>query len=373
LFPVIVFAQNNVNRICGFESSNLTSKDEIASSYNASVVSSGTYGRSGSYYGQLANDAGTQPYMELAAIATNSSNNGDYYEIGFYWVLNASPAVDIDIVKPATNDDFIMVAKSGEDSIDVIDANGSQVDTAIFFDMDDELRYNYVQVQWQKNNSGTIIVWINGQLVAEYSGDFESGSALVNYRFEGALSGTSNVVRIDDFYHQTGQTKYDILKQPRVVMTRSSLSNATDNGDALDFNVWSAVSEILTITYGSYNGVNQSGSTDADNGTWTGPLGNSRFYRYNIIACQVVIKAQRGNGGSTTHDVIFGNATDGTDSQTLSLTTAWVAYFVMYNSGKLPTRLEYGRLGFQLDAGGQDFDVDGLLGNYLIETLQRIH
>ena len=355
-----------INRICGFETGDET---EISASDPGIVSNSDP--RTGTF-SLILDSAGTDESASIDPFAAQVTDQGNDYITAF--------AVSFQDVTPTTASDFILLTDGvsanhvrlrieADGDLLIIDANNSIIRTitAPF----STLTYAFLELYWQRSNSGTIELFIDGVSQGEDTAqDLLSGTGDFTTVGFGPTD-TNGVTIFDDFYQISGATASsdrlgDGSLDPffEVFGYQSDKASATpdDGGDNLDIGQWvdcgvvpfvdSSVAEYTNTAAGAVD-------SDATNGNPEGPVNDGRIDG-TIVCMQGVWRMNRSGGGGAAHFGLMGNDVDGTTrSADFDPSTTIEGFFFMSESASIvPTTSEHCRIGFET-TGGQDFQCYG--------------
>lgn len=151
-------------------------------------------------------------------------------------------------------------------------------------------------------------------------------------------------------------------------------TSATDLGDALGSGTWDDAGE---LPFSDSNSVGHSSSsassgTDTDDGSNSGVSGDTYSPAIGtVLGAEIGMRADRGNGGGTTHTIYGGSSGDtwsgGLQSAAVTLLTSASYHSLLLDGAtEAPTTSEYFRFGFGV-SGAKDITVYDMVGVLLYE------
>jgi hypothetical protein len=227
-----------------------------------------------------------------------------------------------------------------------------------------EGQWHYIEVYAFANSStGVVTVDIDGSQVSSTSSlDTVGLASTIRIILWGTASGT---LYFDDFYCATGATDSGDFLGPNVnipAIYQNDVEDGTDVGDALDQGTWSLAgdfpgSDEAAGTAAAYTtSAVLEGHTitdDADSNSRPGPSGGPAIG--TVLAAKFVGRHFRGNGGGTTHNMVYGhNGNTTTTSLTLGGSPSTTFVTLEASDGLVPTTSEYFALGIGRGTGGRE-------------------
>lgn len=180
--------------------------------------------------------------------------------------------------------------------------------------------YHLIEIRWQEQASGAIDISIDEVSELSVTGkDMDDAGNLNVYEFSNANSSATSFY-IDDFYSYTGGSGTgDFLGTDVEVLGpyQNTAEDATDQGSTLDTGTWANTGELPVndTNQGIYSTDPSDGFTRMDEGTRAGPAadidGTPKGGKW-------IMRAERGTGGGSTHEIRYGKHTPpSTDSTTV--------------------------------------------------------
>lgn len=371
LFPLISESQD-IDRICGWEAG-----DSLKTSGHENYLSSGSElvrdpVHSGVFSLKIPSYSVSARYGSLDADIINSPFSGDYYYVGFMWMIDNAPDTSLIIINAGLAA-FELYHKGGVDSLYLLDANAVQYATFYNYGINDGNWHN-IEIIWSQLDAGLFKLYIDDQPVYRQAGDFYNVSPSGYYIWRGEKTAASHNIYIDDIVCGSSFDTLDILGDITIYAYWSELNNATDNGNALDVGVWAdcGLDYVALDSNGYENSGAVNGSTDCDNGTKQGLSGSTDYYYKKILASQLCILTTRSGGTATTFSAYYGNNVDGTGSATIISNSSPRNEFVMYNAN-IPEKSEYIRHGYGKSSGGRSIYCYGLRTMVAYETKKKVN
>ncbi len=224
--------------------------------------------------------------------------------------------------------------------------------------------WNYVEVLWQHQASGQIIVYVDGvQKMNLTARDLTDGGTFDTYR----LQGTTTKFVFDDFYCMSGASGVgDFLGGVEVLRYQNRTNSATpDAGNALGVGVWQDVGETpldveaTEVGYtdgGAVEGTIYTDDTASGNHGRHGPHGDSDIDGdANMKGAKWLHRLKRGTGPGTAHHTTHGNDVDTLESHSVTLTTGYASFFAISEAlDHVPSSAEHFANGFGKASGGRE-------------------
>jgi len=261
------------------------------------------------------------------------------------------------------------------DDLLIYDANGATIRTITQpFTAD---VYSELILVFEHSASGTVELFIDGVSQGEdIAQDLTDGGTFDTLTFRKTIN--QALFKVDNIVFQSGATNADDkLIGAEIFAYRSTVASVTAdwikgaNGD-LNSGTWvnaqeDPFSEANIALYSDATA--RAGGIDTnDDGGSAGTGGPNTDANIdgdsNIVAMKGIWRMKRGTGSGATHFGLLGNTgTAIADSdRTIDLTplNSYVNYFDV-REDNLPLSSEYGRIGFEKNSGGQDFDCSDML------------
>lgn len=357
-----------INNFTGFE----TAGDEELSG-RTGVFDSSINPITGSYAARL---SGTSDFFEIPFVVADAGND---YIVGFHILQNNQGATDACLARDSAGNPLMTlrckISGSGN-SFDLLDSSGATVINGTIQRPLNEAQY--IEIYWQKSNTGNAELFIDGVSEGTGSGDFDTGNAIANYRLLRANTATT---WYDDFYMISGAASAaDRLNEGAgVQIFRYQGDNSSNtSGSGLDAGSWVNTQETPgnDANTASYTANNASGQIHTDgSGSHAGPNGDTPITG-TIAAAKWIFRARRTNGSQSTPFLRYGrwNSIDGfaqgqlTDGIDISLSTAFETYEHIEEAGANPVPRkdqDYFRVGFGKGSGGRDIELADAWGMIL--------
>jgi hypothetical protein len=232
----------------------------------------------------------------------------------------------------------------------------------------------FLEFYFQHSDSAAWEVFLNGNSILNGTGaDFSRGGTFDTIDFRGQSSAN---VDYDDIYFGSGATAAsDRLGSGEVYAYLSTLASATGDwgtNPVLQTGNWNDAQEVpfgetnvaaftdITARRGGVD-TNDAGGSEGTGGpnTDTNIDGDS-----NIVAMKGIWRMKRAGGSGAVHYGILGNTgsaiADSDRTADFDPSTSYANYFDV-REDNLPLSTEYGRIGFEKDNKGQDFDCADML------------
>lgn len=350
-----------VNNYCGFESED--GSEAVATS------GSPTYPTTDPATGVAHLSLSDGDTFDLPWIVGGLTDQGNDYIVQ----LKVKP---LDKTTAAFGGDFLVIRDSADAiilrlgglqnaDVRVFDANGVTIRTIT--DPLDEANYTHLAVHFQHSATATVEVFVDGSSQGQDTNqDVTNGNSLNSSavaRLEGP-DGVSSDWRFDDVVIFSGAADAGDRKSA-VKINGHFCDETTDTADnpsdtvpvgptALDSGTWDNTADFSTGR-AAYTASTADGGAD-------GVALDAEIVE-DPIAMKFVCLMQRSGGGGSEHYVVWGNNSDGNArSADLDPTASDAVYEGITESASLvPLASETLEMGFEKDAGGQDFDCLGLM------------
>lgn len=341
-----------VNYFAGAELGDL--KETDASTGTVTAESTGQ--RTGGYAYKIASGGSLRfkPYVFGEASA------GVGKVVGFAVKFSSlSPSSDLDFwsFETDTANQLVRLRLKTGGNIALVDDVGTEQDTWASPGLSTDTWY-YFEAWWEDATSGDAEVFVDGtsRLSATAIDLKDSGADSVTDAFV-AANGVD--VWIDDYYHLSDATAAtDRLGASEIFAYQKTDGGATELGDALDTGTWgnaseTPVNETNTAEYTASGAL--SGGMSTSTGSRAGPNGDADIDG-TIQAGKWSYWLKRGGGGSTTHNIRYGNSGDGfATDEVVSLGTGFALFeHVSELAAQVPTSSEYFYIGMSKASGNRD-------------------
>lgn len=356
-----------INNFIGFESGGLEEIDQVSGAPTASTAQK----RTGSY-SMLLDDPDEGATINPFVIG--SDQGGDYI-VGFAFYLVNSGTQYLLEVQDSSNADHLRVAINSSTQLILIDANGSTVGTGSTTLSTGQ--WYYIELYYQQSATGNATLYLDtdgggtDSEISVTSQDFDTGTAgLDSYDFDTDTASVS--IYIDDFYCASGATSGDDRLGNGAVVSVKGAYQKTDGTAVPQVTVGGRSDNLTSGTFGNaseivfndsnqaiYDGAPVGGGIRTNSGSRSGPAsaitGTAKLAKW-------LLRAERGNGGATTHTFFFGKyngSTDATLSASPSLGAAAANFeYGTDNTTYMPNSTsDYFVWGFLSD-GPRDFETN---------------
>lgn len=256
--------------------------------------------------------------VQFEWFATNRTDNGDYYILGFAIRFTGTyPNATINLVQIENNTggNHLELELEADGDFVVRDANNTvQATLTDPFEAD---RWYFIEVAFQNVNSGNLVLHIDGNEEISLSAkDWFYSDDIDHYTIRNNATTWGETIFLDNIYTMSGAAGAADFIGPDARIAgpyNNTVAGATDVGATLDDGTWADTSvtppdDVQEAGY-SNSGLTF-GSTRCDEGTRLGPLnGTPDLTGATIIAAKWQGRLYRGNGSATTHRFVYGNHT----------------------------------------------------------------